>query len=299
MFGYIAPNMEALNEEQKKRYRAAYCGLCQALGDLSGHSGRVLLSHDMTFLALLLTSLEEPEEKAEKFRCAVHPVKEQECIRSRAVEYAAGMNLILMDLKCEDQIRDDHSRIAAREKNRLAAVMKTVGDRWPEQTRAARSALEQLWEEEKREAPAPDRLGNLSGEMLGAVFVPEWVDAYWKPVLRKTGEGLGRFVYWMDAWEDRDRDRKKRRFNPLQYLEYLNEQNRLSDQNDLNYLNHQSDSETEILRMMEMMIGEATEYFEMLPLEKDLDLLRNVLYSGVWQRYYLLKKHREKKEGKA
>jgi hypothetical protein len=23
-------------------------------------------------------------------------------------------------------------------------------------------------------------------------------------------EGLGRFVYWMDAWEDRDRDRKKR-----------------------------------------------------------------------------------------
>ena len=98
MFGYIAPNMEALNEEQKKRYRAVYCGLCQALGALSGHSGRVLLSHDMTFLALLLSSLEDPEEKEEKFRCAVHPVKEQACVRSRAVEYAAGMNLILMGL---------------------------------------------------------------------------------------------------------------------------------------------------------------------------------------------------------
>ena len=37
--------------------------------------------------------------------------------------------------------------------------------------------------------------------------------------------------------------------------------------------------------MMEVMIGEATAVFETLPLEKDLDLLRNVLYSGVWQRY--------------
>ncbi|MBQ6506957.1 MAG: hypothetical protein IJI08_06475, partial [Clostridia bacterium] len=93
-------------------------------------------------------------------------------------------------------------------------------------------------------------------------------------------EGLGRFVYWMDAWEDRDRDRKKRRFNPLAYL------------------NPEGDPEEHIFRMLEMMIGEATEYFEMLPLEKDLDLLRNVLYSGVWQRYHLLKQRREKKEGR-
>ena len=280
MFGYIAPHMETLNEEQKKRYRSVYCGLCQTLGELSGHSGRVLLSHDMTFLALLLSSLEDPEEKTEKFRCAVHPMKEQACVRSRAVEYAAGMNLILMDLKCEDQIRDDGSRVAAREKKRLKPAMVTVGGRWPEQARGARSALEKLWEAEKEAAPDPDRLGNLSGEMLGAVFVPEWADAYWQPALRKLGEGLGRFVYWMDAWEDRDRDRKKRRFNPLAALGAGN------------------DGEEDILRMLEMMIGEATEYFEMLPLEKDLDLLRNVLYSGVWQRYHLLKKRREKKEGK-
>ena len=280
MFGYIAPNMEALNEEQKKRYRAVYCGLCQALGALSGHSGRVLLSHDLTFLALLLSSLEDPEEKEDKFRCAVHPVKEQACVRSRAVEYAAGMNLILMDLKCEDQIRDEGSRIAARERKKLEAGMAQVRSRWPEQAREARNALEKLWEAEKGEAPDPDRLGNMSGEMLGAVFVPDWADAYWKPALRKTGEGLGRCVYWMDAWEDRDRDRKKRRFNPLAYL------------------NPEGDPEEHIFRMLEMMIGEATEYFEMLPLEKDLDLLRNVLYSGVWQRYHLLKQRREKKEGR-
>ena len=64
------------------------------------------------------------------------------------------------------------------------------------------------------------------------------------------------------------------------------------------YLNPEGDPEEHIFRMLEMMIGEATEYFEMLPLEKDLDLLRNVLYSGVWQRYHLLKQRREKKAGR-
>ena len=43
--------------------------------------------------------------------------------------------------------------------------------------------------------------------------------------------------------------------------------------------------------VMEMMMGEATSFFEALPLEKDLDLLRNVLYSGVWQKYDLKHKN--------
>ena len=47
---------------------------------------------------------------------------------------------------------------------------------------------------------------------------------------------------------------------------------------------------------MEMLIAEATEHFELLPLEKDLDILRNILYSGVWQRYALQMKKRYGKE---
>ncbi len=44
-----------------------------------------------------------------------------------------------------------------------------------------------------------------------------------------------------------------------------------------------------------MLIAEAAESFEILPLEQDLDLLRNVIYSGVWQRYLL---KTERKQGK-
>ena len=57
MFGYIAPVLSVLSEEQKRRYRSFYCGLCHALRERHGQSGRLSLSNDMTFLAVLLSSL--------------------------------------------------------------------------------------------------------------------------------------------------------------------------------------------------------------------------------------------------
>ena len=46
-----------------------------------------------------------------------------------------------------------------------------------------------------------------------------------------------------------------------------------------------------------MLIAEGAQSFEVLPLEQDLDLLRNILYSGVWQRYTLITEKKRRKEG--
>ena len=59
MFGYIVPVLTALSEEQKQRYHAYYCGVCHALRNRHGQISRLSLSNDMTFLALLLSSLYE------------------------------------------------------------------------------------------------------------------------------------------------------------------------------------------------------------------------------------------------
>ena len=94
--------------------------------------------------------------------------------------------------------------------------------------------------------------------------------------LRRLGEGLGRFIYWMDAWDDLEEDRRKEHVNPLLLME------------------PGEDMDSFVRESLEMLIGEATGFFEMLPLEKDLDLMRNVLYSGVWQRYEI----RQQRAGK-
>ena len=280
MFGYIAPVLSVLTDEQKQRYRAFYCGVCHALKKRHGQSGRISLSNDMTFLALLLSSLYEPESENARSRCAVHPVKPHEYFSSPMIDYAADMNALLFYWKCEDQRIDDHSLRGKAGEALFRKSADKVRSLWPLQTEGVEKALQELWEEEKKPSPNADRLCNLSGEMLGAAFVPDPADI-WAPALRSVGAGLGRFIYWMDAWEDYDADIKKGRFNPL--IRYRS----------------RPDYEEFCKETLELLVAEAAESFEILPLEQDLDILRNVLYSGVWQRYILKteQKQKHRKEG--
>ena len=107
---------------------------------------------------------------------------------------------------------------------------------------------------------------NLSGEFLGEVF--RYRNDAWGEDLRALGEALGRFIYLMDAYDDLKSDVKKGRYNALKPY---------SDQE-----NFETFCEDGLL----MMISESARVFETLPLEKHLPILRNVLYSGVWMRYY-------------
>ena len=78
----------------------------------------------------------------------------------------------------------------------------------------------------------------------------------------------------MDAYDDLPADVRKRRYNPLKPLK------------------DRADYE-EICRMSMMMpVADATEAFERLPVVLDADILRNVLYSGLWSRYAYLQKVR-------
>lgn len=277
MFGYIAPVFSVLEENRKQRYRSVYCGVCHSLRNRYGVTGRISLSNDMTFLALLLSSLYEPQETEASARCAVHPLKTHAYVSSPMIDFAADMNALLFYYKCRDQLMDDRSLPGYAGEALFRKAAGLVRQSWPVQADQVERALSALWEEEKKPIPDPDRLCNLSGEMLGAVFVPD-PDDLWSPVLRSAGTGLGRFIYWMDAWDDYDADRRKHRFNPLAAW-------------------HDRPDFDEFCRdTLEMLISEAAESVEILPLEQDLDLLRNVIYSGVWQRFTLKTSQKERKE---
>ena len=107
MFGYVMPRMEDLSQEERERYHAAYCGVCRALGERCGQRCRVSLTYDMTFLALLLGSLYEPDERQGSRRCAHHPVRPHAYLGSDCIDYAADMTVALVYHKCLDDWRDD------------------------------------------------------------------------------------------------------------------------------------------------------------------------------------------------
>ncbi len=110
---------------------------------------------------------------------------------------------------------------------------------------------------------------------MAGLFAPQ--GGYWQPTLERMGDWLGRFIYVMDAVLDEEADQKKGRYNPVSAFREKN-------------------GGFEPLPVLEMLIGECTMAFETLPLEQDLDLLRNILYSGVWTQWVNRQKKKAQQE---
>ena len=91
MFGYVLVNPQTLEEGEKQRFRACYCGLCRALKARYGDAGRLTLSNDMTFLSMLLSALYEPEETQGALRCPLHPLKKRRHGLCGGHEHPAGL----------------------------------------------------------------------------------------------------------------------------------------------------------------------------------------------------------------
>ena len=125
MFGYVVPAWEGLSEAERERYHEAYCGLCRAIGERCGQRCRCALTYDLVFLALLLGSLYEPQERAGAGRCVPHPAKPHRFVRTACVDYAADATVALAYHKALDDWRDDRS-VRARKAGRAPRALRTL-----------------------------------------------------------------------------------------------------------------------------------------------------------------------------
>lgn len=273
MFGYVTINPKALSEEEQKRFRACYCGLCHVLKEKYGNTGRMTLSNDMTFLAMLLSSLYEPEETCYDERCALHPIKKHPCAHSAATEYAADMNILLAYYKCQDDVQDEGTLRGRAGRAALRSAFARVQKAYPRQCGAVEKSLSELRTLEGQDSPDLDALARKSGDMLGACFV--WREDVFAPSLYDMGAALGQFIYLMDAHEDYERDLRRKQFNPLTGMR------------------SQPDYESGIEDILTMEMAKCVRAFEFLPVEQDAALLRNILHSGVWGRYAALRQKRK------
>ena len=272
MFGYILADLDALTPEQKERYRACYCGLCRTLKERHGELSRLTLNYDMTFLVLLLSSMYEPGERSSCGRCVIHPVKKRSWWRSKYSDYAADMNVALAYYNCLDDWQDEHKFLSYAEAKALQRGWNKAKTAWPRQCEAMESSLAELFAIEKERSAGPDAAANCFGRLMGELFVRE--EDHWAESFRRFGQALGRFIYMMDACVDLEKDKKRGGYNPLLLME----------RGDMN--------EQEKLAMLKMLIGECVIEFEKLPLLQDVDIMRNILYSGVWVQYRLARKKR-------
>lgn len=279
MFGYVTINQEELKIKEFRRYRSFYCGLCYSLKRRYGLKGQSILPYDMVFLDILLNGLyEEPLTEEDRF-CVTHPTKKQHMIYNRITDYTADMGMILLWYKLLDDIQDENSRKAKALSKTIRKSAEQAMKDWPRQAKAAEQYVRDLGIYEKENASDLDAVAGVSGKVLGEIFVME--EGLWSDVLRETGFYLGKFIYLMDAYEDLDEDLKKGRYNPWQSYR---------DRRDFDAL---------VENTLTMMMAECAKAFEKLPIVQDIDILRNIIYSGVWTKYRALQKKRnEEQSGK-
>ena len=277
MFGYIVPNQKALDEDRQKRFRALYCGLCRTLRTRHGLAGSATLSYDLTFLATLLNALYEPGEACGRERCVMRPARAHDYVQSPVMDYVADMNVALTYHKLMDDWRDDRNIVRAGEGALLRKAYRRVAREYPGHCAIIEKWLDDIHALERAGAMEIDPPVNATGRMLGELFV--WPgEKLWQDELTAIGDGMGRFIYFMDAYDDLPADARRGRYNPLKPL---------MDRKDYEEMCHTA---------LSMMLADAADAFERLPVVLDADILRNVLYSGVWSRYVYLQNKRNRQD---
>lgn len=235
----------------------------------------MMLNYDLTFLAILLNGLYEPETVMEEHRCIPHPVKKHPMVSNDAVSYAADMSVILSYQKLMDDWEDDHNYMRRAAAQLLKSDYQKLREQYPRQTGAVEDNIRLLREAEKDSRREIDYAAGLNGRYLAEIFV--WKEDAWQEELRNMGFYMGKFIYLMDALEDVEKDRKQGNFNVF------------ADYGPI----WGTEQELQIREILMSMMTASARAFEQLPVLENAEIIRNILYSGVWGRYVIMQKRAE------
>jgi len=276
MFGYIIINKAEMKFKEFDVYQSFYCGLCKTLKSKYGNSSQMTLNYDLTFLVILLTGLYEPDTIRGTRRCIARPLEKMPTRINEFSEYAADMSILMSYYKCKDDWVDEKKVTKLLAAQILKPKCKKMQKKYPDKVEKVSRLMAEITLGEANGEADIDAMSGRFGEMMGELFV--FKEDEWSYPLHRLGFFLGKFIYLMDAYEDIEEDIKNGNYNPFTNIYNTPE------------------FEKQCKGILTMMIAECSKEFEKLPILEHVDILRNILYSGVWGRYEMIKAKRE--EGK-
>ena len=216
MYGYVRPDKAELRVRDYELFRAAYCGLCEALRRRYGVAARFVVNYDLTFLAMVLSD----SAAAQLRRCPVHPVQKRACIcGSKALDAAADYSVILAWWKLKDNAHDDPFPKSALYGSGAALFRKAYEKAAAAQSAFdanARKCLRELSDLEGEKSPSLDRAADCFARIL-AFAAQESGSEQEVRIRRELFYHVGRYVYILDAYDDLAEDVKTGNYNPLAF----------------------------------------------------------------------------------
>ena len=274
MFGYVLPCKMELKMKDYEIFRSYYCGLCIAIKNNYGHLPRLVLNYDMTFLAILIDSLNNEDRSIINTPCVMHPIKKRtKIINNKAINYAAFSNVVLAYYKLIDDVEDDKSFKSSVFSSILKPYMNKNNHEYEEIIENVKTNLNKLSSMEKETfSDNIDEISHPFADITGLIISYYYKNEEFSENLYWLGYNLGKWIYIIDAWDDLEDDLEKGKYNPI---------NAIFNKNNQSFNNF---SKQIYLRIEDLLLNcgyNCTINLKKLPLKKNIDLLDNILHLGL------------------
>ena len=276
MFGYVTVYKPELKVKEYEAYKGIYCTLCKEMGKEYGILSRFLLSYDGAFYVLYKMGIANENVSAEKSRCTFNPCKKCAKITCESDIYklASTITVVLAYFKLVDNLKDSKGI-----KKLLLYLLlpyfsflkRKALKKYPDIFNEIEKGMSEQFEIEKDINASLDKSAHPTAKMLG------WLFAYNECETKKQsaydfGYQLGRAVYFLDAFDDYEKDVKENTYNPLK--------------NEKDYI------ETAIMSI-NLSVGALSQTFENQSKNQFSPIIENVIYDGLnYQLERITKKNR-------
>lgn len=260
MFGYVRPAQMELRMKEFRAYRGVYCGVCHALGRRCSRACRLFLQFDFALLAIVVDLSLEEGLALLPGRCAAMPLQRLTVAHGEAVDYAADAHGLLLYGKSLDDALDGGA----------GRLLRAPLRRWTRGAAQRRPLLAQGMEamlEGQREAEAKNMGYTQASEPFAAfcslMFSPPTAAPEDRQALAWFGLNVGRWIFFADALDDYDEDKKRGRPNPLLCLS-------------------RAEAAEAILPEMGLCLRQATAALDLLPAHRLCAVAENIVSEGLY-----------------
>lgn len=281
MFGYVTPCKMELKLKDYEKFKAYYCGLCKAIKINYGSLPRLTLNYDMTFTAILLSSLKYDEDtsgvKFVKGTCIIHPIKKRLFVADcNSLDYAAFLNVTLAYFKLLDNFSDDRNIFSKVLSIFLKGYMSKTKEPLKVNIQIINNKLSELSKKENSPRDLSlDELAHPFAELTSILFTAYRSGSSFEKELGDLGYNLGKWIYIIDALDDLRKDMKDNKFNAI---------NAVYNLNSLPYESLYEMIKDRIAFLLSSYGEQTFTLLKKLPLKSNQALLENILQYGLMEK---------------
>jgi len=223
MLGYVKCEEGELLVKHQRLYRAVYCGLCHSIRVTGMRALLPFHNYDFVFLALFRMLVTDEKLSLERDRCFLHPFRKgkQRLRHNPTMAYTAFAALVLTAEKMRDDLLDSDTSFFRRCLIRFTLPHLLRARRryekkepWLKELSAKTASILAEGRELEKEGAELDALCDNFARCLALLF-SFGLRGKEERLLSGMGDLLGRYLYTLDALDDREKDLKSGAFNPL------------------------------------------------------------------------------------